>query len=63
MPAAVRVGDNSHGHPLPPDIILWPPRPATKGSPNVFVNGSPAVRVAPESDGKDWAKHCAPGPV
>ena len=40
MPAVVRVGDMSAGHPH-----CYPPTPAVSGSPNVFVNGKALCRV------------------
>jgi uncharacterized Zn-binding protein involved in type VI secretion len=49
MPAVVRVGDMSAGHPH-----CYPPTPAVSGSPDVFVNGKAAVRV-----GDSWATHGA----
>lgn len=45
--AAVRQGDLCSGH------DDYPPRPAVGGSPNVFINGRPAIRV-----GDKWAVHC-----
>lgn len=39
MPAATREGDWSTGH------DCHPPVQAAKGSPNVFINGKPAMRV------------------
>jgi len=50
MPAVVRVGDNSTGH------GCYPPMAATTGSPNVFVNSRPVVRV-----GDYWNSHACPG--
>ena len=38
MAAVTRVGDNCTGH------DLCPPVPLESGSPNVFINGSPAGR-------------------
>lgn len=49
MPKVVRQGDICTGH------GCWPPRPSVSGSPNVFVNGRPVVRV---TDG--WAAHTCP---
>lgn len=46
---AVRLTDNSQGHPP------WPPRPPIEASTNVFINGIPSVRL-----GDNWAIHCAP---
>ncbi|MEF2074829.1 PAAR domain-containing protein [Consotaella aegiceratis] len=40
MPAAHRKGDIGSGH-----SCHFPPTPATGGSPNVFVNGRPLMRV------------------
>ncbi len=46
-----RMGiDVCSGHPEGP--TYYPPRPAITGSPNVFVNGFPAVRVTDQ-----WAPH------
>jgi uncharacterized Zn-binding protein involved in type VI secretion len=39
MPAVTRIGDLSTGH------DGAPPRPAANGSPDVFCNGIPVVRV------------------
>lgn len=39
MPAQTRIGDNDTGH------DACPPRPLAEGSPNVYINGSPAGRV------------------
>jgi uncharacterized Zn-binding protein involved in type VI secretion len=47
MPAATRQGDTCTGH------GAFPPRAATEGSPNVYINGLPANRV-----GDAWAAHC-----
>ena len=47
MPAATRLGDTCTGH------GSFPPRAATEGSPNVFINGQPVHRV-----GDAWAVHC-----
>lgn len=49
MPAVVRKGDMSAGHPH-----CYPPTPATGGSPNVLCNGIPVVRL-----GDSWATHGA----
>lgn len=49
MPAVVRIGDNSTGH------ECYPPMSATTGSPDVFVNGRPVVRV-----GDYWNSHACP---
>lgn len=49
MPKAARKGDNCTGH------GCWPPRPASAGSPNVFINRAPALRV-----GDAWAAHTCP---
>lgn len=49
MPAAVRLGDVCTGH------GCWPARPSVSGSPNVFINGKPAVRVDDA-----WAAHTCP---
>lgn len=46
MPAASRKGDECTGH------GCFPPRPSTSGSPNVFFNGIPALRV-----GDSFATH------
>lgn len=51
MPSVIRVGDNCTGH------GAFPPRPASSGSPNVFINGRPVVRV-----GDSYAVHCDPSP-
>lgn len=48
MPAAARLGDrsncpsDSHGNECCPHNVTGP---ATEGSPNVFINGKPALRV------------------
>ena len=47
MPAVVRLGDVSTGHP-----DGYPSRPSTGGSPDVYVNGKKAHRV-----GDSWATH------
>lgn len=47
MPAASRKGDQCSGH------GCFPPRPSTSGSPNVFINGIPALR---QDD--TYATHC-----
>lgn len=47
MPPQCRLGDMADGHPT------YPPTNAIKGSPNVMVNGKPAVRL-----GDDFAPHC-----
>jgi len=47
MPAATRQGDVCSGH------GGYPPRTATGGSSNVFINGLAAHRV-----GDSWAVHC-----
>jgi len=49
MPAVVRLGDVSTGHPH-----CYPSRPNIEGSPNVFVNGKPVHRL-----GDAWAEHGA----
>ncbi len=49
MAAAARKGDMCSGH------GCWPPRASTSGSPNVFINGKPALRV-----GDSWAAHTCP---
>ena len=49
MPGVVRQGDNCSGH------SCYPPRAATSGSPDVFVNGLPVHRV-----GDNWAAHACP---
>ena len=49
MPAVVRVGDMSTGHPH-----CYPPTPASSGSPNVFINGIPAIRLS-----DPWVTHGA----
>lgn len=49
MPASVRKGDMSSGHPH-----CYPATPAVEGSPNVFVNNRAAVRL-----GDAWATHGA----
>lgn len=47
--SAVRVGDLTTGHgPYPPQL-------AHEGSPNVFINGQPAMRAY-----DDWDPHCCP---
>jgi len=48
MPAAVRLGDLSTGHPP------WPPRPNNGASTDVLINNLGAHRV-----GDTWAIHCA----
>jgi len=51
MPRVIRKGvDDSAGH------GCYPPRSADEGSPNVFVNGIPVVRV-----GDHYPTHCCPG--
>lgn len=48
---AIRKGiDFSAGH------SCFPPRPASSGSPNVFVNGIPCVRLS-----DTWPSHCCMG--
>ncbi len=47
MPAIVRIGDMCSGH------DVFPPRPAILGSPNVFANMLPVVRMTDQ-----WAVHC-----
>lgn len=47
MPAVTRQGDMCTGH------GPCSPRPSVSGSPNVYVNGIPAHRVADA-----WARHC-----
>lgn len=49
MPAVARRGDICSGH------GCWPSRPSVGGSPNVFINGIPALRV-----GDAWAAHTCP---
>jgi uncharacterized Zn-binding protein involved in type VI secretion len=49
MKAATRLGDICTGH------GAFPPRVNDEGSPNVFINGSPAHRV-----GDHWPEHCDP---
>lgn len=49
MAGVARLGDRCSGH------GCWPPRPSIEGSPSVFVNGRPALRV-----GDRWAVHCCP---
>lgn len=49
MPAVVREGDMSTGHPH-----CYPPTPANSGSPNVFINGIPAIRL-----NDSWETHGA----
>lgn len=51
MPAVTRLGDDSAGH------GGWPPRPSDTGSPNVFINGIPCIRV-----GDHYITHCDPQP-
>jgi uncharacterized Zn-binding protein involved in type VI secretion len=61
MPAATRKGDLCTGH------NGWPARPSTSGSPNVKINGIPAVRVSDsyathgkwvkKGDDKKWSEH------
>jgi len=52
MPPAHRKGDIGSGH-----GCHFPPSPATGGSPDVFINGLPAMRV-----GDSYAAHaCAAG--
>lgn len=47
-PKAVRINsDNCSGH------SCWPPRPAIEGSPDVFINNIPSVRL-----GDAWQVHC-----
>ncbi|WP_150523616.1 PAAR domain-containing protein [Roseibium sediminis] len=50
MPAAHRKGDIGSGH-----GCHFPPSSATGGSPNVFVNGIPVMRV-----GDSYAPHGCP---
>ncbi|PYE85161.1 PAAR domain-containing protein [Phyllobacterium leguminum] len=50
MPASVRKGDIGSGH-----GCHYPPTPAMTGSPNVLINGIPAVRV-----GDAYAAHGCP---
>ena len=52
MPAAARQGDSCTGH------GAYPPRPSVAGSPNVFIEGKPALRV-----GDAYAAHCNPKPI
>lgn len=49
MPAVVRLGDASTGHPH-----CYPPRPNVQGSPDVFCNGKAVHRL-----GDVWAVHGA----
>ena len=49
MPAVVRIGDMSTGHPH-----CYPATPAVGGSSNVLINGKGAVRV-----GDAWQTHGA----
>lgn len=49
MPAVVRLGDTSTGHPH-----CYPSRPNIEASPNVFINGLGAHRL-----GDAWASHGA----
>lgn len=49
MPAIVRLGDLSKGHPP------FPPTPNDKASTNVLVNGKGVHR-----EGDTWKKHCTP---
>lgn len=49
MPGAVRLGDNSAGHPH-----CYPARPNTEASSDVIINGRGAHRV-----GDAWAVHGA----
>ena len=51
MPAVTRQGDICTGH------ECFPPRASTAGSPNVFVNDTPAHR---QTDG--WAAHTCTHP-
>jgi len=50
MTAATRKGDLTAGH-------IWLPTPSIEGSPDVMVNGQPAVRV-----GDHFATHTLPAP-
>ena len=51
MPAVTRIGDNSTVDPCGA-----PPRPAAEGSPNVYANSIPVVRL-----GDNYAPHACPG--
>jgi len=51
MPAATRQGDTCTGH------GSYPPRANDQGSPNVFINSTPAHR-----QGDHWVTHCNPTP-
>lgn len=51
MPAVTRQGDLSTGH------SSFPPTSASQGSPDVFVNGKPVVRV-----GDSYTPHGSPTP-
>ncbi|QSM00880.1 PAAR domain containing protein [Yersinia phage YerA41] len=51
MPGVVRLGDTCSGH------GAFPSRAVDQGSPNVNINGKPAVRV-----GDHWVTHCDPKP-
>lgn len=54
MPPAHRLGDIGSGH-----ACHFPPTPATGGSPNVFVDGKPLMRV-----GDPYIPHgCGPCPA
>lgn len=50
MPPCARIADTCTGH-----SPCYPGRPATSGSPDVFVNGLPVHRV-----GDSWASHGCP---
>ena len=47
MPGVARLGDKCTGH------DCFPPRKSNSGSPNVFINGIPALRV-----GDSFETHC-----
>lgn len=48
MPLVHRKTDLCTGHPLPPSPVLWPPRPATTWSPDVYVNSLNVERFGDE---------------
>ena len=50
MPPVTRIGDMSTGH------GCYPPRPAVGGSPNVYTNNIPTVRL-----NDPWDSHACPG--
>jgi uncharacterized Zn-binding protein involved in type VI secretion len=51
MPAVTRIGDMSTGHPV--GTCFFPPKPATQGSSNVFINGKACMAL-----GYEWEVHC-----